>query len=76
MNFDREMCEMVFKYEHKLTTLETIQEELNKVSNDLEVAKGMNIRDELKFQIVLELADKKRKLIKAFHKAIDEKYCC
>lgn len=61
-------------YESKTTTLETIQEELDKVSNDLEVAQGMDIREELKFQLVLELADKKNKLINAFHKAIDDKY--
>lgn len=70
--YPKNLFEQLF-YENT-TTLETIQEELDKVSNDLEVAKGMDIREELKYQLVLELSDKKCKLIKALHQAIDDKY--
>lgn len=73
MNFDKKIY--MFECEHRTTpTFETIQDELDKISNDLEVAKEMDIRDELKFQLVLELSDKKCKLIQELHKAIDDKY--
>lgn len=73
MNFNKKIY--MFECEHKTTTtIEEIQKELDKVSNDLEVAIDMEVREELKFQLVLELSDKKCKLIKELHKAIDDKY--
>ena len=64
----------VFEMQPMKSKLETLKEELDKVSNDLEVAEKMDIREDLKFQLVLELTDKKYQLIKALHKAIDEIY--
>ena len=63
-----------YEREEKKPTLSELQDQMEDINSQIEQARQMSISGSVRACVICELKEKKKEIIKAMHKCIDEMY--